>query len=255
MLMGMSGLSTALQDLVDRCRDAMLPPACVFCRAPVTSRGECCGDCARAIRIWPRACCRRCGRPLPPDIAPGPCGQCLKKAPPHARMESLYVYAGPVREAILDWKLRGRDAGVEWLLGAAAARLRDMFAPGDVLLPVPMPLARMRRAGRHHAADLCRAIARITGARVEWRWLRRAEDSGRQSERGRGERWQHARRAFRLDEVVDAVLPDGSRIWVADDIRTTGATLHWACKTLRPLARSARTEIHAFSLARTPEAR
>jgi predicted amidophosphoribosyltransferase len=170
-------------------------------------------------------------------------------------MESLYVYAGPVREAILDWKLRGRDAGVEWLLDTAAARLRDIFTLGDVLLPVPMPLTRMRRAGRHHAADLCRAIAHVTGARVEWRWLRRAEDAGRQSERGRGERWRHARRAFRLNEGADVELPDGGRLWVVDDIRTTGATLHWACKTLRPLARSAHADILAFSLARTPEAR
>ena len=244
-------LSTALQSLVDGCLDALLPPACVFCQGPARQRGAACDACARRIRVWPRKSCARCGEPLPAELAPGPCGACLRKPPPFSRMESLYVYDGPVREAILNWKLAGKDAGVNWLMDAAAARLGELFAPGDVLLPVPMPLSRMRRTGLHHAANLCRAIARRTGARVETGWLRRAGDAGRQSARGRSERWRHARRAFRLADATHRVDED-SRLWVVDDIRTTGATLHWACRTLARSAALNGADIRAFSLARTP---
>ncbi len=165
-------------------------------------------------------------------------------------MESVYVYDGPVRAAMLDWKLRGRDAGMAWLLHAAAGHLRALFASDDVLIPVPMPITRMRRTGMHHTASLCRAIARLTGARVETGWLCRAADSSRQSSHDRAGRWKHARRAFRVNPDARPGAPAGARLWVVDDIRTTGATLHWACRKLAVGTQGC--GIQAFSLARTP---
>jgi len=41
--------------------------------------------------------------------------------------------------------------------------LRTLIGAHDLLLPIPMPLSRMREHGQHHAANLCRWIARETG--------------------------------------------------------------------------------------------
>ncbi len=60
-----------------------------------------------------------------------------------------------MRDAILAWKLQGQDAGVRWLLTSAATTIQEVVQEHDILLPIPMPLARMRKNGRHHASDLC----------------------------------------------------------------------------------------------------
>jgi len=191
--------------------------------------------------------CKFCGKSLPADLAPGPCGGCLRKPPPQAQTVSLYGYDGPVREAILNWKLQGRDAGLLWLLGAAEKRLVQIFRPEDLLLPVPMPLNRMRKTGQHHAADLCRHIAGITGSRVEWRLLKRTGEQPRQSSLAGSKRRRNLGRAFSLSKNAWQDKEIQGRIWVIDDILTTGTTVRQACKALRPL----KQPIHAFTLART----
>ncbi len=196
--------------------------------------------------MWPRHTCHRCGAVIAADIAPGPCGRCLKKPPPQAHTVSLYTYAGPVRTAILEWKLRGNDAGLRWLIRSAEARLATVFSSGDILLPVPMPLSRMRRAGRHHAADLCAAICEVNDVRMDWRILRRTGTQQRQSALGRQARWNNLRKAFRVDDDYCRSAHMPGRLWVVDDIRTTGATLHYACRALKSTGYS----VHAFSLAR-----
>ncbi len=182
---------------------------------------------------------------MPGDIAPGPCGHCLRKPPLQVHTESLYTYAGPVRTAILAWKLQGNDVGLQWLMGAAEARLVSVFSPRDTLLPIPMPISRMRKAGRHHAADLCKAICKMTGSQMDCNVLRRMGMQQRQSSLSRTERWNNLRKAFRVDSN-HLHMDEQNRLWVVDDIRTTGATLHHACRALKPMGHP----VHAFSLAR-----
>ncbi len=209
-------------------------------------RHACCTTCTSAIRVLPRHGCTRCGLPMPAELAPGPCGSCLRRPPPQARTISLYAYDGPVREAILNWKLEGRDAGVLWLLDAATERLRATFAPADLLIPVPMPMQRMRRSGQHHAADLCRQIARIANCRMDWQLLRRSGEQPRQSTLTGSERRRNLARAFRLDAEHARTLPPDGRLWLVDDILTTGATVRHACRCLKRTGRP----VHAFTLAR-----
>ena len=128
-----------------------------------------------------------------------------------------------------------------WLSDAAEARLQTIFGQQSLLLPVPMPLSRMRRAGRHHAADLCRAIADRTGAGFDWQLLRRNGEQQRQSSLSGRARWKNLCNAFSVDNDhwAEIVAGQASRdvsdmqIWVVDDIMTTGATMHYACRALR----------------------
>jgi predicted amidophosphoribosyltransferase len=151
-----------------------------------------------------------------------------------------------VRRAILDWKLAGDDGGVRWLLTAAGGQLRQWLAADDLLLPVPMPLARMRASGQHHAADLCRMLAAIAGCRWDWRLLRRTGEQPRQSALTGLARRRNLRRAFTVDAAyADAqILP--SRLWLIDDILTTGTTARCAARALARLKRP----VHVLSLAR-----
>jgi len=225
----------------------LFPPTCLFCDAVQTQNG-CCPACLAAIRILDRHRCLGCGRPLAEALVPGPCGRCLQSPPLQCETHSLYSYRGPVRRALLDWKLAGRDAGVRWLTAAAGSRLRELIAPNDLLLPIPMPLSRMRKRGLHHAADLASLLAAATGASREWQLLRREGEQPRQSQLSAGERLRNLRHAFALAPEAKQVLSafDG-RIWLVDDIITTGATMKHAAK---PLVRAG-FAVRALSLART----
>ena len=187
---------------------------------------------------------------MPDALAPGPCGTCLRRPPAQRCTESLYIYRdGPVRNAVLDWKLHGDDAGVNWLLQTATARLQQLFGPRSLLLPVPMPLSRMRRAGHHHAADLCRTITGLSAGHMEWRLLRREGLQQRQSSLSGRARWKNLRKAFAVNRDYLMEYGDGIRdmqLWVVDDIMTTGATMHFACQALRRAGLNAA----AFSLTR-----
>lgn len=246
MLEAMPIVSTNSRAWVDRALRTMFPPCCIFCGTEVAQRHACCAACATGIHVLGAHQCKRCGRPLSADLAPGPCGHCLHKPPPQEQTLSLYAYDGPVREAILNWKLQGRDTGLAWLLDAAERRLQKIFTREDLLLPVPMPLKRMRKSGQHHAADLCRYIARLSGSRVDWLLLRRSGEQPRQSALSGGMRRRNLSRAFLLDKDRWRCIQPPGRIWLLDDILTTGATIQYACRCLKKTGQP----VHAFTLAR-----
>jgi len=184
-------------------------------------------------------------------MAPGPCGHCLNKPPAQTRTHSLYRYHGPVREAVLGWKLQGRDTAVDWLLEQAMPGLRKQVDAYALLLPVPMPLSRMRKSGQHHAANLCRRFADGTGCQWDWQLLRRIGVQPRQSALAGQARRKNLRKAFAIADDYGPrwqhLAGQVESIWIVDDILTTGSTLHFAARASLKLGKP----VNVLSLART----
>jgi len=251
MLDGMNALSTKAAGMVNRVGHLLFPPACLFCHTPMPSGNGCCTECLADISIWPHSLCQRCGIELPEAMVPGPCGHCLKKPPAQVRTHSLYRYHGPVREAILGWKLQGHEAGAHWLIEQAMPGLREYMDIHALLLPVPMPLSRMRKSGQHHAANLCRWIADGTGCQWDWRLLRRIGEQPRQSALAGQARRKNLRKAFALADDYAPRWQDLAgqitSIWIVDDILTTGSTLHYTARASLKLGKP----VNVLSLART----
>jgi len=242
----MPRLSTNTPGWVNGVLRALFPPACVFCGQSTVGQQSVCTACARAVRVRPPHVCHRCGRVLPRDLAPGPCGRCLARAPAQAETHSLYVYDGPVRQAILAWKLSGDDAGLRWLLAAAESQLRSLLSPEDLLLPVPMPLSRMRKSGQHHAAELCKQLAHVADCQWDRRMLRRIGEQPRQSALSGQARRRNLARAFAVDAAYAESRELPGRLWLVDDILTTGTTARYAARALGVLDRP----VHVLTLAR-----
>ncbi len=247
----MNTLSTKVSNAVNRLSDLLFPPACLFCHAPMPAGSDCCAACLADIAIWSHSTCTRCGCELPETMAPGPCGHCLNKPPAQQQTLSLYRYHGPAREAILGWKLQGHEAGVGWLVEQSMPGLRQHIGGRSLLLPVPMPLSRMRKNGQHHAANLCRWIAEGTGCAWDWRILRRIGEQPRQSALSGQARRKNLRKAFALADDYRPLWQDLAGqvddIWIVDDILTTGSTLHYAARASLKLAKP----VKVLSLART----
>lgn len=225
----------------------MFPPSCLFCQQPVSQYHSCCAECLPSIYINSPFFCNYCGTHLSQVHAPGPCGACLKRKPPQCTTQSLYQYRGAVRQAILQWKLAGQDAAMLWLLKSAQTQLRQSIHPDDLLLPIPMPLRRMRQAGMHHAADCCRAIATICQCDMQWRLLRRKGLQERQSALPAGQRRTNLRKAFYVDLKYIEEVRKYRKVWLVDDIITTGTTMHEASRCMN----AHQIDVHAWSLART----
>jgi len=235
---------------VQSIKPLVFPHACTLCGTNIDSPHSCCESCLKNITIMPKFSCASCGIPLEASLAPGPCGSCLSQTLPQQQTQHLYLYDGKVRDAILAWKLQGQDVGLQWLLDAARQQITSIFSPHDMLIPVPMPLHRMRRSGLHHSADLCQKIAAISGCAVNWKTLRRTGIDKRQSSLQGKARQQNLRQAFALSERHSKGMINDNpyrKIWVIDDILTTGATLRHACRVMK----KTNQPIFAFSFART----
>jgi len=252
MLVGMEKLSTKGADWVNGVRDLLFPPVCLFCKEAGQQTIGCCANCLQQISVYSHTTCLRCGIALPESMAPGPCGSCLTHPPAQAQTHSLYDYRGSVRDAILEWKLQGHDAAVVWLVQAAIPKLRELIDQHALLLPVPMPLSRMRKHGQHHSANLCRLLADDLGCGWDWRILRRMGEQVRQSTLSGSARKKNLRKAFALatdyQRCWSEKFPAPRSVWIVDDVLTTGSTLHFASKASLKLG----IEVNVLSLARTP---
>jgi len=129
------------------------------------------------------------------------------------------------------------------LIGEAGRR-----APGpapDLIVPVPLHPLRLRQRGFNPAGLLAAALGRDRQLPVDFAALVRIRNTPSQTQLARSQRVQNLSKAFRARRRA---LP--GRIWLVDDVVTTGSTLREAARTLR---RAGAHRIVGVCAARTPE--
>jgi ComF family protein len=117
----------------------------------------------------------------------------------------------------------------------------------DCIVPVPLHPRRLRARGFNPAAVLARWIAREQRVRFEAGLLRRLRDTPSQTGLGRSARRANVRGAFAATPGARAPR----RVWLVDDVITTGSTL---AEAARALHRAGSREVLAICVARTPAA-
>ena len=205
------------------------------------------------------AICAACGRARGP--APALCSDCRGALPRTAAAVSAPApleacsaaadFQGDVEVWIHAFKYP--QPGLAGLDPAPLAVLRMLIleaaeaAPGpdpDLVVPVPLHPKRLRGRGFNPAAVLGRSLARARGADFDPVALRRIRDTPSQTSLSRRERRANVRGAFRARRGLSA-----ARIWLVDDVVTTGSTLAEAARALRRAGASAVVGVCA---ARTP---
>lgn len=195
----------------------------------------------------PSAYCWRCGSSVGPHEASGDgCAECRGLRVAWDRALRLARYDGAVRDAMLALKFHAlRQSGVG--LGAHLGEvIRTSLAlaqvePYEAVL-APIPTHRWRRIARgvDHTLVLARAAALTSGCRV--RRVLGVERRPLQVGLSATARAANIRGAFSLSRRGSRLLASSGggrgeprpRVWVLiDDVRTTGATLSAAARTLR----------------------
>ena len=223
--------------------DALLPPACAGCGARAPSDRTLCARCEGLLDPIDAHACPRC------QLHRASAGPCAEPAALDAAVAPVWLEP-PVSDWIHAFKypprgLRGLAPGPIAAvdeLAVRAARRTPGPAP-DLVVPVPLHPRRLRARGFNPALAVARAAARAVAAPVFATALERVRDTPSQTGLDAAARRRNVRGALRARRAVPP------RVWIADDVITTGATLREAARALR--AAGAR-EVIAVCAARTP---
>lgn len=225
------------------CGNALLPPLCFCCRAPVERVGQLCADCWKKLNFISGAQCAQCGVPF--DVVTGAadlqCEQCLRTPLTFSRARAPLLYDETSRALILAFKhydqVHAAHSFLPWLQTAGA----ELLARADALVPVPLSRQRLFWRRYNQAAVLAQLLARSTGKAYWPQALLRTRNTATQGGQTRAERFKNVSNAFVANPKTAAQLT-GKNILLLDDVLTTGATAS-ACATALLAAGAARVDV------------
>ncbi len=213
-----------LKDLASQCAVCRSWPARRVCAPCVARFGQ------ALIR------CKTCALVLAPGLSQ--CAACVRQPPPLQACFAAAAYAYPWSELVADYKF-GQDpawaalfAGLLLQTPGVAAGLAALQA-GDRLLPMPLWSERLELRGFNQAWELAKALAHQSGTRAQPdpRLLLRIKNTPPQSQLKREARRQNVIGAFAAEPLRTAELAN-RRIWLVDDVMTSGASLFAAAQVL-----------------------
>lgn len=227
--------------------DLMLPPRCPGCGEIVDGDGRFCLGCWASLRFILPPYCATCGDPF--EVAQGDdslCGKCLA-TPPKWSARAAFAYEGAAREAVLKLK-HGDQPHLARLMSAAMVRAGSgMFGhPGALLIPVPLHRWRLWRRGYNQAAELAKAVARLSGTQLLIDGIERRRSTLPSGGLNPSQRRANVRAAFRVPPAKRPCL-QGRSIILIDDVLTSGATAD-ACA--RILLRAGAKSVDLLALSR-----
>lgn len=200
---------------------AWLPQDCLLCAA-ASGDALLCDECRRDLPRLPDALCPVCAEASPGGQV---CGSCLKQAPHFDATIAALPYAFPVDKLIQALKYRRRLATADFL---ARAMLAGPQPSGDMVVPLPLALPRLRQRGFNQAAELARPLARALHLPLELDGCVRCRDTVPQVALPWQARQKNIRHAFECSLDLS-----GKSVVVVDDVMTTGATLDEFARTLK----------------------
>ena len=234
----------ATSKLLEWAAGTLWPSSCVLCGA----RGngaltDLCRECAEDLPLN-GTCCRQCAEPLSTDADRQLlCGACIQRKPRFDRTICAFIYAYPADQLVRALKYRNAVSYARVLGDLLADRLlREGELRAQIIIPVPLALARFRERGYNQALEIGRRlekrlrIPKHTGAVV------RRRETAEQAGLDRKQRRKNIRGAFELVEAIAA-----RDIAVVDDVVTTGST---ANELARLLKRGGARRVEIWAVAR-----
>lgn len=230
---------------------------CAVCRGTFFPTSTCgaadalplCPACRALFAPFTGPRCPLCGFPFPGEpagdgkAATPLCGVCLAQRPPWRGVAYHGLYRGALRELILRFKFGG-DLALARLLAAWLEDATRCLPVPDAMLAMPQHPAHLRRRGFNQAHELARALHAATDFPMRTDLLVRTRDSAPQATLNARLRATNVRGVFGASPAVE-----GMRLWLIDDVMTTGSTLKEATRTLLGAGAA---EVCVLAVARTP---
>lgn len=212
--------------------DLVFPPRCPLCGDAISAQSGLCIACWSELAIPGDPSCVACGRPFG-DMMPegGLCGPCMAEPPRHDGIAAATLYNDASRRLVLSLKHANRIALAPMMAGLMAARLPAVGADW-LLVPVPLHRWRLWKRGYNQAAELARAIAARTGARLAVDTLERRKATPSLGGLGKQARKRALTGAITVRESRRGALK-GANVVLVDDVYTSGATANACVSALK----------------------
>jgi ComF family protein len=229
------GFSGFLSGCVNSLADAVLPPLCLSCAAPLVGRTMLCAGCWSHIHFLGAPNCGLCG--LPFEFEQGPemlCARCVAQRPAFDRARAVFCYDEASKPLVLGFKHGDRTEAAtafgRWLARAGA----EFKGPDAVIAPVPLHWSRLLARKYNQAALLAEALHRTwegEGVLVP-DLLIRERATPPQGRLAISRRRKNVRGAFAINRRRGKIAR-GRRVILVDDVMTTGATVETAASVLK----------------------
>jgi ComF family protein len=169
---------------------------------------------------------------------------CKEIQPAFTALRSWAFFSNPLRQAIHRLKYR-RDLALGELLSRPLIELFESLDwQVDIVVPVPLSVARLTERGYNQSALLAKPISDAKGISYKPNALKRIRETRSQVDLSLEERWKNVDGAFGAIPRIVA----GKNILLVDDVTTSGATIN-ACS--HALITVGAKSIYALTLART----
>jgi competence protein ComFC len=198
--------------------DLLYPPKCGGCEI----RGvRWCKNCQQNVELITPPTCDCCGQP---QNYQGVCSLCIGDPPAYQALRSWAVFSGPLRRVLHQLKYY-HDRGLGEILSRHLIRyLEQLEWEVDLVIPVPLGLARLRERGYNQSDLLAHPLAMGLGYPYDKKALSRIRETRSQVGLSSTQRKSNVEGAFKAD------IPRVSNqsILIVDDVTTSGATIR-AC--------------------------
>lgn len=225
-----------LRRLIDGLTDILYPKACISCKNKLNAASEeiICKACWEKVRKNLPPFCHSCGRRLEKkNINKSFCPPCLKNRLHFDRAFSPYIYDGPIKELIHEFKYKNKDYLSRFLAKMMIDFAKEYELPFnyfDYIVPVPLHKSRLREREFNQAELLGRHIADEFKKELLADALVRHKPTRTQTELETAERFQNVKGSFSATNPGNI---RGKNILVVDDVLTTGATSSEAALALK----------------------
>jgi ComF family protein len=212
--------------------DAVLPPLCASCRAPLADAGGLCPACWARVSFLAPPWCERLGIPFVYDPGPGVLSmEAIADPPAYDRARAAVRYDDVARDLVHRLKYGDRldlaAAMGRWMARAGWELLDD----ADALVPVPLHWRRLWSRRFNQAAALARAAAARKSIPVLTAALKRRRATAQQVGLSRSARTTNVQGAFAVTAEGKAAI-GGKRLVLVDDVLTSGATVDACARAL-----------------------
>lgn len=234
---GQGQLAYSLYQWIWTSLDWVYPPHCGGCGE---SGSRWCASCQRDTVLIRPPICPICGRISKQDDI---CRSCHLRQPEYSALRSWGVFTGSLQKALHRLKYHRDIALGEVLARNMVTCLLEQHWLLDLVVPVPLGVARLAERGYNQAALLAKPIALACRLHYSTKALQRIRETRTQVGLSHEERWVNVENSF----AADPFLSEGKKVLVVDDVATSGATLNACAAALRSAGAA---QVFALTLAR-----
>jgi ComF family protein len=211
---------------------------CLLCEdQALHSRGWIfCSPCL-AYLPWLTQACVQCGINLSGDQKK--CASCLMTPPYFDHTVAIFAYEHPISKMLIQYKYHGQlfylptfsDMLALKILASYKQNLRQL---PEIILPVPLSLARLKTRGFNQSLELAKYLSKMLGVPYHAHVLKRSRDTPKQVGLSLKQRQANLKNAFDFVDVNKIRhFVKNKHIALVDDVFTTGATSEALSKQLK----------------------